>query len=113
MAYLGGHVGNCLGLADGPNQAGDVDDVASASAGGGGQGMETDKISHLHSRRGTETIVPLFLRHSDGRFVVCQSSWRGVVSFLVFPSSLSFSLLLTPLSFRCCSMSSPHQARET
>lgn len=29
MAYLGGHVGNCLGLADGPNQAGDVDDVAS------------------------------------------------------------------------------------
>lgn len=29
VAYLGGHIGNCLRLADGPNQAGDVDDVAS------------------------------------------------------------------------------------
>lgn len=31
-AYLGGHIGNCLGLADRPDQAGDVDDVASALA---------------------------------------------------------------------------------
>lgn len=25
--YLGGHIGNCLDLANGPDQTGDVDDV--------------------------------------------------------------------------------------
>lgn len=47
MAYLGGHVGNCLGLADGPNQAGDVDDVASVlpQVGEGKLWRRTDQLS--------------------------------------------------------------------
>lgn len=66
MAYLGGHVGDCLGLADGPNQAGDVDDVASAlpQVGEGKLWRQTDQPSAPQAWY--ETIGPSFLRHSDG-----------------------------------------------
>lgn len=52
------------------------------------------QISHQHPRCGTETITPSAMACSW----YARAPGGGSVSFLVFPSSLSFSLLLTPLS---------------
>lgn len=60
--YLGGHVGNCLDLADGPHQTGDVDNIPLALPQVGEGKLGRQRQSQTPQRH---WIPPATLKHPD------------------------------------------------